>query len=62
MGLMTNERYEQIRDYDHPTIHSFIEHYRCGHRIDLSPYHGCNASNKNGTRKLILYEIDEQCV
>ena len=43
-------------------MHSFIEHYRCGHLIDLPPYHGCNATNKNGTRKLIRYEIGKQCV
>ena len=55
MGLVTNERYEQMRDYVHPKMHSFTEHYRCGHRIDLPPYHGCNATNKNGTRKLIRY-------
>ena len=62
MGLMTNERYDQIRDYVHPRMHSFIEHYRCGHHIDLLPYHSCNTTNKNGTRKLIRSEIDEQCV
>ena len=43
-------------------MHSFIEHYRCGHLIDLPPYHGCNATNKNGIRKLIRYEIGKQCV
>ena len=53
MGLVTNERYEQMRDYVHPKMHSFIEHYSCGHCIDLPPYHGCNATNKNGTRKPI---------
>ena len=53
MGLMTNERYDQIKDYVHPKIHTFVKHYRCGHLIDLPPYHGCNATNKNRTRKLI---------
>ena len=62
MGLMTDERYDQIKDYVHPKMHTFVEHYRCGHLTDLPPYHGCNATNKNGTRKLIRYEIGEQCV
>ena len=53
MGLMTDEQYDQIKDYAHPKMHTFVEHYRCGHLIDLLPYHGCNATNKNGTRKLI---------
>ena len=50
MGVMTNERYDQIRDYVHPKMHSFIEHYRCGHY--LPPYHGCNATNKNAPENL----------
>ena len=62
MGLMTDERYDEIKDYVHPKMHTFVEHYRCGHLIDLLPYHGCNATNKNGTRKLIQYKIGEQCV
>ena len=62
MGLMTDERYDQIKDYVHPKMHTFIEHYRCGHFIDLPPYHRCNATNRNGTRKFIRYEIGEQCV
>ena len=50
---MTDEQYDQIKDYAHSKMHTFVEHYRCGHLIDLLPYHGCNATNKNGTRKLI---------
>ena len=59
---MTDEQYDQIKDYVHPKMHTFIEHYRCRHLIDLLPYHGCNATNKNGTRKLIRYEIGKRCV
>ena len=62
MGLMTDERYDHIKDYVHPKMHTFVEHYSCGHPIDLPACHGCNATNKNGTRKLIRYEIGEQCV
>ena len=62
MGLMTDERYDQIKDYVHPKMYTFVEHYRCGHLIDLPPYHGHNATSKNKTRKLMRYEIGEQCI
>ena len=26
MGLMTDEQYDQIKDYVHPKIHTFVEH------------------------------------
>ena len=35
MGLMTDERCDQIKDYIHPKMHTFVEHYRCRHLIDL---------------------------
>ena len=43
-------------------LHDFINHCRCGNLIELPPFHGCNRVNKNGTRKLIMYEMGEQCV
>ena len=45
-----------------PDIHDFINHYRQGHLIDLPPYHDCNRVNKNGSRKMIQYQMGEQCV
>ena len=42
MGLMHADYYETVRDYLHPDIHDFINHYRCGNLIDLPPFHGCN--------------------
>ena len=59
---MTDERYDQIKDYAHPKMHTFVEHYRCEHLINLPPYHECNATNKNGTRKPTQYKIAEECV
>ena len=62
MGLMTDGWYDQKKGYVNPKMHTFVEHYRWGHLIDLPPYHGCNATNKTGTRKLIRYEIGKQCI
>ena len=53
MGLMHADYYELVKDYLHPNIHSFIDHYRSGNLIDLSPFHGCILINRNGTRKLV---------
>ena len=61
MGLMHADYYETVKDYLHPGIHDFIEHYRCGNLIELPPFHGCNRVNKNETKKLIMYEMGEQC-
>ena len=59
---MHADYYETVKDYLHPNIHSFIDHYRSGDLIDLPLFHGCNHINRNGTRKTIKYEIGEQCV
>ena len=62
MGLLIDTYYEKVRDYLHPNIHTFINHYKDGHLINLPIYHGCDKVNRNGTRKLIRYEIGEQCI
>ena len=62
MGVLHDDYYEAVKDYLHPGIHNFINHYRRGHLIDLSPYHGSNRVNKNGTSKEIQYQMGEQCV
>ena len=55
MTLMTNRYYETIKDFLHPNVHTFVDHYRNRDLIDLSFYHGCDRVNRNGTRKLIEY-------
>ena len=62
MGLMHADYYGTVKDYLHPGIHNFVEHHRCENLIELPPFHDCNRVNKNGTRKLIMYEMDEQYV
>ena len=37
MGLLHDDYYEAVKDYLHPGIHDFINHYRQGHLIDI--YH-----------------------
>ena len=46
MAYMTVGYYEQIKDYLHPHINQYINHYRDGDIIDLPQYHGCNRLNR----------------
>ena len=62
MTLMINRYYEIIKDYLHPNVHTFVDHYRNGDLIDLPFYHGCDRVNRNGTRKLIEYRNGMQCI
>ena len=43
-------------------IQTYTLYYRSGNLIDLPPFHGCGLNNRNGSRKLVRYEIGEQCV
>ena len=62
MAHTTVRYYEQVKDYLHPHLNKFIDHYKDGDIIHLPPYHGCNPLNRNGTRKLIEYSTGYQCV
>ena len=35
MTLMANKYYETIKDYLHPNVYTFVDHYRNGDLIDL---------------------------
>ena len=59
---MTVGYYEKIKDYLHPHINQYINHYRSGGIIDLPPYHGCNHLNRCRTRKETEYNLGYQCV
>ena len=59
---MSVRYYEVAKDYLHPHLHSFINHYRFGYFIDLPLYHGCNRLNRDGGRKEIEYNLGYQCV
>ena len=62
MTILTNDYYNQVKDYLHPNIHTFVDHYRNGDLIEFPIFHGCDHVNRNGIRKLIKYEIGHQCV
>ena len=62
MGCITVRYYKQVKDYLHPHLNQFINHYRNGDIIDLPLYHGCNRLNRNGTRKEIEYNLGYQCI
>ena len=62
--IFSKEYYEDMKDYFHPHIHSFINNYT--HENDdlyfLPPCHGCGLKNRNGTKKLIDYRNGKQCL
>ena len=62
MAFFHTEYYEQIKDFLHPHVNSFIDHYRNGNLIELPVCHGCNSVNRNGTREYIDYARGCQCV
>ena len=62
MPILTNVYYNQVKDYLHPNIQTFVDHYRDGDLIKFPIFHGSNHVNRNGTRKLIKYEIGHQCI
>ena len=45
--LLTNKYYQNVKDYLHPNIHTFVNHYRDANIICFPNYHGCNHKNKN---------------
>ena len=49
MTFLTVEYYDQIKDFLHPHINSFINNYRNDNIVELLPVHGCNQLNRNGT-------------
>ena len=60
--LLTNEYYENVKDYLHPIIQTFVSHYRDRNIIRFPNYHVCNYKNKNRNRKIIKYELGEQSI
>ena len=62
MTVMTVAYFELIKDYVHPNVKKFINHYNDGNTFQLPPFHWCAHINKNGTRKFINYANGYQCV
>ena len=61
MVFLTLERYNNIKDYLHPNLHTIVKEHLDNNLICLPPFHGCNYRNKNGTRKLIDYARGKRC-
>ena len=52
-----------MKDYFHPNVVTFIEHYTDDKGlVELPPFHGCDLRNRNGTKKLIDYWHGNQCI
>ena len=43
--------YNQVKDYLHPRLHKFINHYKDGNTFDLPLFHGCNKKKKEMERE-----------
>ena len=52
MNILTNNYYNQVKDYLYPNIHTFVDHYRSRDLIEFPIFHGCNHVNRNGTKKI----------
>ena len=51
--LLTNKYYQNVKDYLHPHIQTFVNHYRDGKYYTFS---------RKINRKIIKYELGEQCI
>ena len=55
--LLTNEYYQNVKDYLHPNIHTFVNHYRDANITCFPNYHGCNHKNKN-RKKINMNQVN----
>ena len=62
MAYIKIEHYNSFKDYIHPHINDYIDHYRHKNIIHLPAYHGCDIVHRNGTRKLVDYRRGNQCL
>ena len=52
-----------MKDYFHPNVATFIEHYTDNKGlVELPPFHGCGLKNRNGSLKLVDYRNGNQCL
>ena len=59
MALFFYKYYEAMKDYFHPNVHGFIDRYTDDEGlVSLPPFHGCKLKNRNGSRKLIDIEME----
>ena len=50
------EYFDKMKDFFHPNVSTFIEHYTDDTGfVQLPMFHGCGLKTKRGTKKLIDY-------
>ena len=63
MAVSYKEYFDKMKDYFHPNIATFIDHYTGDNGVfELPPFHGCGLKNRNGTKKLLDYRNGKQCL
>ena len=63
MAVFYKEWNDKMKDYFHPNIATFIDHYTDDKRlVELPPFHWCSLKNRNGTKKLVDYRNGNQCL
>ena len=63
MAVFYREYFDKMKDYFHPNIVTFIDHYTDDKEVvELPAFHGCDLKNRNGTKKLVDYRNGNQCL
>ena len=63
MACFYKEYFDKMKDYFHPNVVTFIDHYTDDTGfVELPPFHRCGLKNRNGTKKLVDYRNGNQCL
>ena len=63
MAVFNREYFDKMKDYFHPNIVTFIDHYTDDKWVvELPAFHGCGLKNRNGNKKLVDYRNSNQCL
>ena len=63
MAVFYIEYFDCMKDYFHPNVATFIDHYTDDNGlVSLPAFHGCGLKNRNGTKKLVNDSNGDQCI
>ena len=63
MAVFYIEYFDCMKDYFHPNVATFIDHYTDDNGLVSVPaFHGCGLKNRNGTKKLVNDSNGDQCI
>ena len=63
MAVFYIEYFDYMKDYFHPDVATFIDHYTDDNElVQLPAFHGCGLENRNGTKKLVNYSNGDRCI